>query len=211
MSLVYCKSCSGILSREDARCPHCGALSPKRRSFRLTGILLSMAMVILIAGIALSGLTPAFELAATPLLSEQQRSQQEKLLVSELKNIPAKEIYTNMHMYKVLMDLFPSNQRYIKKHTHYAIKVKELEQKIGERPVVNDLDGIPSAIKVFVKKRVKNRRSVDFKSCSKMSFSDAGWIISCKYSGGNLVDADVLKDYQFTLRHNSVVTTTKLF
>ena len=210
MSLIYCRSCSGILSEGDARCPHCGAFSPKRKSSRVTGILFSMSIVILITGIALSGLTPVLELAATPL-SKQQKSQQESLLVSELKSIPVQEIYTNIHMYKTLMDLDPSNLRYIKKHTYYAIKVKELEQKIGERPVINDLDGIPSAIRVFVKKRVKDRRSVHFKSCSNMSFSDAGWVISCKYSGGSMADVNVLKDYRFTLRHNSVVTTTKIF
>lgn len=75
-----------------------------------------------------------------------------------------------MHMYKVLMDLNPSDLGYIKRHTHYLIQIKELEQKIGKRPIVNDLDGIPSAIKVFVKKRVQDKRSIDFEQIYKMGY-----------------------------------------
>lgn len=211
MALRRCKECGNEISSRAESCPHCGAKAKKKTSL-FTWMVLAIfifAFVGVITGDRDASTSKSSSVnkpkAQKPSMTAAQKQAKEKKLLGELKTIPSDEVYMNLSRYEELMEMFPGNNRYTNKYSHYKQKVKELEGRIGKMPPAG-WGGVPFAVERIVKKSAHDPDSIDFDRCSKPRFSDNGWSVTCTYRGNNAFGGKVLEKKKFTIRHNAVIS-----
>lgn len=208
MSLVKCKECKKEISTKAELCPHCGTKVTKRTSAFTWIVLVILILIYNFSTNTLSDVKKANnETKAVETMEDKKKK--EKVLLEELKKLPASEIYKNNNKYAELLGMFPSNDRYRKKYKYYSNRVKILEDKIGKSPNVSPWNGVPTIVERYVKNKAKDSSSVEFKGCSSLLFSDIGWSTICQFRAKNSFGALSLEQMKFTMRNDIVFNAYK--
>lgn len=147
---------------------------------------------------------------------EKHRKQEEKRIIAKLKGIPATQYQANINEYAKLAKLFPENERYKQKLSHYRGKLaaekkresQEREQrlaKFGEPPKQSGWDGSYFEVKQYLRKVANDPDSIDIDGCTEVYHTKNGWLVGCDYRGRNAFGGMVRNSNWFTIRHGRVV------
>ncbi len=118
--------------------------------------------------------------------------EREKVLVAQVRTVPAKETKRNMDIYRELIGLDPDNQRYQERFEHYQkIHTREQQQRrqravfLGETPVASAWDGTYREVKEYLRAVARDPKSVDVEACTKVFEADEGWVVACDWRARN--------------------------
>lgn len=144
-------------------------------------------------------------------------------LTEELRSIPATNLDKNIQLYKELVALNPEVTSYKEKVNYYtrlkkeklakeAAEKAEVEAeynarvtKFGNRPTASAWDGSYPAVERHLKNIANDPDSIDISGCTKVSYTDEGWLVGCDYRGKNGFGSIVRQSNWFTIRFDQVV------
>lgn len=153
-----------------------------------------------------------YKISGDPELTKYFNIAREKLLLNELKALPAAMTKENLDRYQELLRIDPNNEKYKNKVAYYQKKIdaKKTEaaarvSRLGEKPTLSYLDGSYLEVKKYLNKVAHDPDSIEFENCSKIYYMENGWLVRCTFRGKNSLGAMVSNTHWFRIRHGSVV------
>jgi len=155
----------------------------------------------------------------------KREAQTQEILAQLKKGIPASDYKTNRDLYQQLVTNNPENDAYKKNLKYYSARAKEQEDKeriaqeaqrkdreaklrrdkFGDPPVQSGWDGSYNCIKKYLKMKANDPDSIKLVLCTKVYYTDSGWLVGCKYRGRNAFGGIVLNYNWFTIVNNAVI------
>ncbi len=137
-----------------------------------------------------------------------------KLIVEDLKTIPLKQVSLNYELYNQLVEMNPTNKKFIDKRDKYKKKLDAIEAKeaitkafYGNKPIQSGWDGSYSEVEQYLNRVMKDPSSLDIDQCTGVYKTGIGWAVHCSYRGKNSFGALVLNSNWFIIRNNRVIAT----
>lgn len=157
--LIKCKDCGTEVSKKANTCPSCGA-PLKSKPIGLGGLIIILIAVGIWVNVIDSTTNSTSRTTPTQTLPTTKAAKQslEKRLLTELKTIPASEYENNHERYAKLYKMFPSNEKYKTKVTHYKAKIAR-EKKILAQ--FSSWSGSHRRLEKYIKKNLKDPDSYD--------------------------------------------------
>lgn len=116
--LLNCRTCEKEVAKGAKICPHCGEKNPTKKKTDIKTMLVGITIVVIL--MAIFGPTEE-EKAEAKKVELAKKKEEIKKLEAEVKKIPADQYEKNYFAYSKLVDLDPTNQKYVKKLAHYKV------------------------------------------------------------------------------------------
>ena len=154
---------------------------------------------------------------------ETVRAAREAELVASARGIPARDLARNRAVYGELKELDPDNARYQERFDHYhgLITARQAEEqrvraaqqaevrsrltRFGPLPEKSAWDGSYRIVTTYLEGVANDPSSIDIDACTKVYYTDLGWLVGCDYRGKNAFGGVVRQSNWFTILHGRVV------
>lgn len=156
----------------------------------------------------------------------KERAEKKKKVAAillELKSIPASQYKKNMVLYKQLTELVPDSKLYATKLASYTAKEKARDEKelveqarksavkerrvakFGKPPTQSQWDGSYFPVNQYLKRIANDPDSIEIDGCTKVFYTDAGWLVGCDYRGRNAFGGMIRQSNWYTIVYDRVV------
>ena len=136
----------------------------------------------------------------------------EMKLLATVKTIPATQLQQNQKIYKKLKQLNPDKPLYKEKYDYYTRKIEaqrkkeaRREAKFGKPPIQSAWDGSYYEVERYLKKVMNDPDSLKMDGCTKVYYTEKGWLVGCDYRGRNAFGGMIRQSNWFTIVHGQVV------
>lgn len=220
--LVNCPDCDHQVSRNAEQCPNCGApLKNGKIKKKSIGCFTAILIVIFFNVIMLSISAMIPDSPSSKPSDNKAPARETKVTIdpavrineleSQVKTIPASQYKKNLDIYKELLELEPSSQRYKNKVSYYSNKWEEQQAESNRRrkkhgnPPMLGWGNVVYQVEDYLERITKDPDSLEISGCSEILYSERGWVTSCDWRARNSFGGFVREINKFYISHSQVI------